>query len=1106
MKAVLRNIRILVIILLIDNTRCQDGMNNGDVMRYQQIASNDGQIETITSYSTNIIQRDPSSQSISSVSVQYRMSDDNNDEFNRADRGRTRKVYHIKNPFQQDDTQKTESTVSENQDSGSAASNQYAAMQYSLPPEDFLQQMRAESQYYQQQQQLSTPPPNLGYTATPQPQYQYSTISAPSYDNTNQQSNQIQMEPKTSHSQAYLSNTNYQFNANAFSSDNSQSTPSPVTPFLSTSLPNSQFVGTPSNNYVSSSSPIFLSSSPNLQQYVSSPLSPIQVSSPTYGNRVSSTIGSNSINYDNDSSKKMLIDHYDNSANGVRYPANMQQYQNDYLSSTSAPLSSPYSDPIRESWQNTMNAGINALSKSLQEVSLSQYQNYAYNNNQQDTRPDSTLDSAGSDTHRIGSLSPANGAYVNYAQPDYQTLNNMKSRQRELQQESPQQELYSNGDYGWKLTGKKPLISPENYPANYPKYPGINSQSDGGAISQMNFNLDTGKSYNYDQNIKPVSENFEAQEFAKAAAKAQENMKQQQLYGNSYPNNFMNNNQYSQNSNANVYENNDKQKNKYASGLSFNSYSYSTPQPDLITASPYYYGNSNDNSGDNKVKQPFDHAKALKNIVPIDVSNVVQNNEAQLKALAGLDSNNRFNQGKDQSDQNMKQYYNRPIADTYYKDKNTLYGFNLKTKPDDFLAAENFKQLESNGAYFAKQQQSQDANNLNPMGFPASSQTVTYTPQITSSYPDSVQSVVNFQQQGPSRPQNQITSDIASLLKLNDLPFRITQGLPNDIFKVQNGNFDQTVLPTPLPMRINQNLGSHQLDVTSNLLSKLMLNKQPSLSVNRPEIDGLSTINGYKIANPYNVDLKLFAEMLKGKPAIDESSMLSLKDQFKAPIKLDLSQLQLLLRNENNANLAPISDGLSALSSPYIDIYNNGRFPYQGVKYSRSQEEEESIIPIADATNSHPIGAVMDQDDTEGESDVGPESDTTAQADESFVANYDEDRSKKPLIIIHKNRDRHRHPNALLSGRHSYQRKYPVDEPYPLLRPPPPQSSRNRVHVKHDKYNRQRRVTKPKVFRILKSEAMYEADADTDSVDTSVPILLRPPPPDAKDKSDKVAA
>ncbi|XP_053608852.1 myb-like protein AA [Plodia interpunctella] len=1120
MKTVKQAIRLLVVIQFISNYRCQDGFGERDLLRLQQMASNDGQIETITSYSTNIIQRDPNSQSISSVSVQYHMTDpEKNEEFNRADRTRTRKVYRIKNPFdhqnQQDDLQET--NTAESQDTGTGASNQYAAMQYSLPPEEFLQQMRAENQFYQQQ--ASTQAPHLSYTATPQPQYQYSTIS-PNYDD-NHQSNQIpQLEPKASVGQNYLTNPNsYQYGGNGiFNFDGVQSTPASVTPHLSTPLPNNQFVGTQSSSYVSSSSPIYISSPPNLQHYVSSPLSNIQDVSPDYSNRVSSTIGSNAINYENEfHQKKMLIDHYDNSAHGVRYPVNMQQYQNDYPSSTPNPSSSPYSDQGHDPWQNQRP---NSVSKSIQELSYTQYPNYPSdnNNNNNNLRSAEQQDNIGSDNQRIGNVPAANTLYLNYAQPEFQQ-ENAKGRTRSYD-DNGQNNYYSHGDYGWKLQNKKSLVSTENYPqGSFSRYQFPNQQmalqsSPGTAVSQMNFHMDTSRQQAYEQNSKSSADIIDAQDFARAAAKAQERQhqqqqqqQQQQIYGN-YPSNY---NLPSPTPGPN-YGNNDKQRNRYNENINSNNYPYNNLQTDLITAPPYYYLNSKENTVDTKPKLPFDHDKALKNIVPIDVSNVVGNSEPSIRGIGGQDNNNRYNIanfGKSQLEENLKQYY-RSVTDAYYKDKNSIYGFNIKSRPEDVLNSES-KQLDSNIQIYAKQPQIQESiynqgNLQDKRYFEGSGSTPTYA-----SSPSSIQSSANIQQQGLQRPQNVMPNDIANILKLNDVPYRFTSGLSEgDSLRLHNNNNFDTVIPTSLPSRINQNVGSHQLDVS--ILNKL-LNKQAALNLNRPDIDPqasglISNINGFKVANPFNVDLKLVADMLKGKPAVDDSHLLSLGNQFTktVPLKLDLSQLQqLLLKNDNNGGYASINDELSAFSNPYLDFYSPGR-PYQGVKYSRSQEEEESesIIPIADASNNHPIGAVMEQlDEITNEREVTG-SDVTAQDDEALLNNYKK-RPKNGFITRHRIGERHRHPNSLPDQR-TYPRRYPKShtaEPYPLLKPPPPQKTRE-ARNNFDK-NSKRRRAKPKLMRVLKTEPLYEAGANIDDDEATVPTLLQPPPQIADAKMDKIS-
>lgn len=1100
------------------------------------MASNEGQVETITSYSTNIIQRDPNSQSMSSVSVQYQMTDDTdkNEDYQRADRARNRKVYRIKNPFQRQTEEEARQENTGSQDNDVGASNQYAAMQYSLPPEEFLQQMRAENQYYQQQQQqqASTPAPSLAFTVTPQPQYQYSTIAASGYDASNQQNQIAQLDPKISQSQTYrtLSNS-YQYNGpNSYSLESVQSTPSPLPPYVSTSLSNNQYVGTPASTYVSSSSPIYLSSPPNMQSYVSSPMSVTQTGTSDYNNKITSTVN-NPFNYENNNevNKKMQIDHYDNSANGIRYPNNVQQqYQTDYqyASSTVSPqLVSSTPDP-RDSWQNAINSGSSAYSKALQESNLSQFQKYTYSRNQQENRPESGSDNFNSETHRIGNMPSANNVYLNFVQPDYQALSNLRSRTRDLETESAQPEYYSHGEYGWKLNEKRPLITQSEYAtANYPRYQALTSPPESVAVSQMSFHMDTSKPHNFEQISKSSSDNNEAQEFAKAAAKAHENLKrQQQYYTNNYASNFNGNSPIGGTPSENNYYNNiEKQKNKiYLDSSSSNPFSYANlQQQDLITASPFYISSSRDNSAENKPKQPFDHDKALKAIVPIDVSNVVANSELQQKAAQGLDSGSRYNTNKEQAEHNLKQNY-KSITDAFYQDKNAYYGFNIKPKPDEIVSAGSYKLVDPNAQYYVKQQSpeqyySQNILSDNKRYTDGTTPSVSYISQPNNNYPDNLQSSANIQQQGLQRPQNSMSNDFTSILKLNDVPYRLTQNLSPETFRFNNNNYEQVGLPTPLPMRINQNLDTHQLDVASNILNKLMQNKQPGTNYNGPEIDlqsgPVSTINGFKVANPFNVDLKLVAEMLKAKSSLEDAHLIGLRDQYNkpSPPKLDIqSQLQqLLLKAESNGNLGQFSDGLGSYSSPYLDIYNNGRFPYQGIKYSRSQEEEETIVPVADASNTHPIGAVIEQDDSVNLREVSIGGELTEQDDDELTNgnHFEEERPKHSHSPGHRQKiGRYRHPNTLVPGRYPHQRKYPktadIEEPYPLLKPPPPQKSRGRTPVNRlEQHGRRRRVKRPKSVRILKAEPLFEAENE-EFEESDIPTLLRPPAHIAEAKSD----
>ncbi|CAB3255567.1 unnamed protein product [Arctia plantaginis] len=1105
MLPILRTIRLLVAIQIITTIRGEDGFGEQNV-HLQHFASNNENTNGL-SFNTNLFEKDPNAQSVSVNNVQYQQNDytNGNNDFNqRSPYARSKKVYRIKNPFQtqkEDSERQQENTSS--QDSGTGASNQYASVQYSLPPEEFLKQLRAESQYYQQSQ-VSTPASNLGYTATPAPQQQYqystiqySTVSQPTYENSNQQgNNQMPLEPKSSYGSTYDSSPSlYQYSTTSTFLDNTQSTPSPGFSHLSTPLNNGQY-SSQSSTYVSSASPVYVSSPSNQQSFFSSPLSMIQTGSPDYGNRVTSTISNNHGNYEN------------NDYSAGRYPINIQQqYQNDY-STTTTPNPSSYSEHIRDMWQNNVNSGNNGASVHLQNNMYNQYQKNQFQSKQEDMRADTYAENT--NTHRIGSMTSANNMFVNYVQPDNQALNNLKLRTRNSDHEISQTGLYSNGDFGWKLTGKKPLTDTHSS-SNYYRYSPSNTEtSDNTAISQMNFHMGTGKPYS--QISKSTSDTID-QEFAQAAANAHERFKQQQQlqqqqqqqYSNINTSGMSNHGGGDPNLQGISYYRNDDKNNKFTD-LNSNYYSQGYSQNDVVTASPFYLSVPRDNI-DNKAKEPFDHDKALKNIVPIGVSNVVSS--AESKPGTSSENNNRLfslNYAKDQPDQNIRQYI-RPVTDSFYKDQNAFYGFNVKTKSDDYSPADNFKNAEQDG--YGKQSQSQEPSYN--QGYSSSTQGLSYLTQPSNTYQDNLQSS-STQQFGLHRNHNQLPTDIASILKLNDMPHKLTQGLSSDALKFHNINFEHGGIPSPLPMRINQNVGSHQLDVTTNLLNKLLLNKQPTININQPGIHSqasgsMSTINGFKVVNPYNVDLKLVSELLKGKPAADDTHMLSVRDQYTNPSPLNLdynSQLQLLLKNDNNRNL--VNDGLSALGSSFIDTYSNSRYPYQ--KYSRSQEEEESIVPIAAASNTHPIGAVMEPEDSASEREVNTAGDYTAQSD-VFQDNFEEIRPKTRFIpgsrIVG---ERNRHPNILISGRHSYQKthfKSDVSEPHPLLKPPSPHHSPRGSHmILENKHNRRRRVHKPKLLRVIKTEPLFEAGALPENLDNSVPILLRPPAPVAEAKSDFV--
>ncbi|XP_045499980.1 putative uncharacterized protein DDB_G0282129 [Colias croceus] len=1106
MRAVLQTIRILVLIVIVHNTHCQDGFNNQDILRVQQVG-NDGHIETITGYSKN----DPNSQSMSSLNVQYQMQNNaNNYDFNR-DRGRTRKVYRIKNPFQGSQGDETQMDSNNSQDTGTAASNQYAGMQYSLPPEEFLQQMRAENQYlqqqqqqqqqHQQQQQLSTQASVYSYTATPQPQYSYSTMTASNYDNQPLQN----MQEQKSLNSMYNSNQNtYQYNtANSYNLDTPHSTPAPS--FLST--PSNQYnIGTPTNTFVSSASPMYITSPPNLQPYVSSPYTNTQTGTVDYNSNRVSTIGNSLQNYDTNMLNKKIQMEY---GNNLRYQTNSQnQYQNDYPSSTISPVSSPYSEEIRDNWQSSgsnYNNGL-ALPKSSQDLSLSQYPlntHYRYNN-QEDTKIDNNYDNINQDSRRFGALSAANNVYYNYINPDNQQQNNYKVQVREVDQQFGQTPSYSHGDYGWKLNERRsPSYGGDVSTGSYSGYQLYNTKSDNsGAMSQVNFHMDTSRPYNYNQISKSSTEKLEAEEFARAAAKAHENLKQQLEADRLSANHQYGNNVYS--NGDTYYTNNDKSRNKYENQNS-NQYSSGSMQTDYNSPSQYF---SRENYVD-KPKQSFDHDSAIKNIVPIDVSNVVQNSNAQMKSN-GLDLNNKYSltsYNKEQVEQNLKQA-NRPTSETYYKDKNNVYSFGIKSQPEEYMSiAERLKQKDSVslqgksqssdaifgfGGFSGNKRYVDDSSQLNNYGSHSSSN------QDSSLSADSIQQ--NILQRKPLTG-----SDIATLMKFNDIPLRLTHNLNVDSFRLQNNNFEQNPLPNPLPVRLSQNLENHHVDVATDILNKLIASKQNNINNNRQETESqnsnlLSTINGFKVANPFNIDLKLVAEMLKGKPIIDDSQLSSLRDQYAKPIKFDIPQIQqLLLKNDNTG----LSSSIGTIPSSYFDIFSNNHYPFQGIKYSRSEEGPENI-PIAEPSNSHPIGAVVEEDT----SLVGQDNTDLTETDEDTETNIDEDR---PLKMFSTNGrtmgDRYRHTSSLTHGRHAYLRKYPkssVDQPYPLLKPPPPHKLRSKVIHHSDKSSRKRRVNKPKSLRFFKTEALYEANAsDVGETKTAVSTLLKPPPV-MEDKSDMV--
>lgn len=97
-------------------------------------------------------------------------------------------------------------------------------------------------------------------------------------------------------------------------------------------------------------------------------------------------------------------------------------------------------------------------------MSLIQYPNSPYSNNQQDTA--GVVENTHGETHRAGNIASANNVYMNVVQPDYNTMNNnIRNRIRDAEQETSQPGYYSHGDYGWKMGDKRPHYSQENYPS-----------------------------------------------------------------------------------------------------------------------------------------------------------------------------------------------------------------------------------------------------------------------------------------------------------------------------------------------------------------------------------------------------------------------------------------------------------------------------------------------------------------------------------------------------------------------------------------------------------------------------------------------------------------
>ncbi|XP_050668962.1 GATA zinc finger domain-containing protein 14-like [Leptidea sinapis] len=1024
MRAI-ETIPIIAVISWVNSVVCQDGFNGHDMLRLQQMANN-GQIESIAGYNSN-----PNSQTFSAMNVQYSLQDDNKyEDYNRADRGR-KKIYRIKNPFSQQDDEKRENV---SQDSTTSDSNQYTGLAYSLPPEDFLKQMRAENLYRQQQQQPSTPNPMFSYTATPQPQFMYSTSG--SYDQPTQSSQQDSRSYNTGYNTKQ--NTFQYNNPNSYNTDVVNSTPAPT--FLSTQA--NQYISTPTNAYVSASSPIYMTSAPNLQPYVSSPYSQTQSGTIDYSNRVS-TLASSLQHYENNAvNNNRQSEHY-GSESGSRYSNNVpNQYQSLYASSTASPVSSPYSEEVRDSSQgNALNFNSNALPKSSHDLALSPYHGSYYGIDQQDNRQDTKNDGFNKDYQY-------NQLYYNYAKPDNQQLNNIKTS-RDLDQGTEKPAIYSHGDYGWRLYDQKPSHSSEISSITHSEY----HNSDNDQKNQLNFQMDSIRPYNYNQISKSSSEQLEAEEFARAAAKAHENYKQQLDAIRFSGNQFNSNN----------------------SPTSSNSYLNSNIQSEFVTPSPYYSMNMRENSFDNKLKNPFDHNKAIQNIIPLaDVSSAVPITDKRNSKNNVFDANDKYSlafYNKEQTTSEQTKQYTRPLSESYYKDKNNMYSISFN--PEHSLASS-----EKLKPSYHSNTQSMDINEymnyVNNKRFTDDLQRSKESPNQAPSYLQG-----NVGVSGNSQPQNvqhSPSSDASSFININDIPSRLVHNLNLDTIRLQNMNFEQGNIPSPLPVRINQNVETHQLDVTSDFLNKLLANKHQNRAEGESQANNLfATINGFRVANPFNLDLRLVEEMLKGKSARDNNQVAHNQDTSSSrlqPMKLDVSQLQQLLKNDNN--IMGLNSGFSTFSNPLLDLYSSNRYPFQGVKYSRSAEETENI-PITDPFIMHPIGAVIEEDNT---------SDKIKDDSAISVSNSDTSTSNEDKLPKFNNR----HQRTMGRFSHNpYYRKYPTFK-HPLM---------NRMRTKgvmSDKTIRRRRINRSKIYRGLKPDLSFENENNLEESKRPVSILLKPPP------------
>lgn len=416
---------------------------------------------------------------------------------------------------------KNKKTHSQSLDSEEGASNEGSQARYVYPPDGFLNNIRQNNINNNNAQYLSDSHSTYGSTPTPKDSYNSSPSGSEQQSSLNVHYVASSASPHFSATQTprvqYVSNpSNYQdasasqlnyvstpdpsnsydsnsYRVSNFGSNSQQpqsysnhiqyvSTPSPRSPGLqnqfSTPAPSIQFAAQISQNhpassninYVSSPAPntVYLSTPQSRNQYVSSPVQYVSTPSPVQYSSSSSSYGTHLSSNRDQGLYQMQIDHFNNAMSGVRNPKYASQISESvFVSSTPEPvvISTAVLPKQHQNEQNWRTGTIpNALFKE-------QSENYNFNgkHNQQPQHLQQYVQSPFSQSNQKHSQqyqsmkdteSQNNLVLVNTFQQSQEK--NHKTFQRDVDTETEVAQLYSNGDFGWKVSPKKPPPSQNN--------------------------------------------------------------------------------------------------------------------------------------------------------------------------------------------------------------------------------------------------------------------------------------------------------------------------------------------------------------------------------------------------------------------------------------------------------------------------------------------------------------------------------------------------------------------------------------------------------------------------------------------------------------------